>query len=686
MPKDLCHAAAHRQQGIARMALWEHLTDGLQHGGYVAWETALLAAEGTSRRDHVPVFLELQSASGITSLAQAIDATLALGGVRFSQHERDLLTTERALAGTGWPHPVRAVAFVPRKMLTALPGFWRVLNVGPALAIPQGSDAAQGQDLSAVTGDLDPATPVVAVIDDGIGFLNARFRSARDRTRIKAVWLQAPERVPDPDLAPLGDVVCGRVLTAVEIDAHLAAGGDEAETYAQVNRALLPVTDGALTNQRTAHGTHVLDLAAGAAPWGEDPLRALPILAVQLPPASVRETAGRRMEAYLVQGLRWILAEALRQANLTDVPPVVVNLSLGSLAGPGDHHAFLADWFAYEIARHARLTGGAEIRLVIAYGNARLSRLVAREELRRSQPMELSWRVQPDDHSSSFLELRVDAGMIHGLKLSLTPPKGSNLPGLEVDWPQAGTGWTLPGPTAQVVGVAEAGGQALVHLSLGPTVGQGAVAATPPGAWTLSVRTTQAEPVRITARVQRDDTPPGYRTLGRQSWLDHPRAWDWDIEQRGYVAPRPASDAPGCPVTREGSWVAYAGADDPRILFVGAARPVIGAPGTGRPAAYSSEGVRHLARPGESQGPTLVAFGEDGVMLPGRMAAGVVSGSVTRMSGTSMAAPQVARRLAMYFLETPASDRSPSAEREYLTGSATWDTPDPRMGQGLLRA
>jgi hypothetical protein len=667
-------------QRIARMALWEQVTDGLQHGGYVAWESALLAAEGTSGRDHVPVFVELQPAEGVATLTQAIDVTLALPAVRFSQHERDLLATERALAGTGWPHPVRAVVLVPRAMLPALPGFWRALNVGPALAMPPVADAISGQDLSAVTGDLDPAKPVVAVIDDGIGFLNARFRSARDRTRIKAVWLQAPETLA------ASDVVCGRVLTGAEIDSYLAAGGDEAEVYARVNRALLPVTDGALTNQRTAHGTHVLDLAAGAAPWDDDPLRTCPILAVQLPPASVRETAGRRMEAYLVQGLRWILAEALRQANLTDVPPVVINLSLGSLAGPGDRHAFLADWFAFEIARHARMTGGGEVRLVIAYGNARLSRLVAREELRRSQPMDLSWRVQPDDHSSSFLELRVDAGMVSGLKLALTPPQGSNLPGLDIDWPMAGTGWTLPGPVALVAGVAETGGQALVHLSLGPTVGQGALAATPPGAWTLSVRTTEAEPVRITARVQRDDTPPGYRTLGRQSWLDHPRGWDWDDELRSYVAPRPAFDAPGCPVTREGSWVAYAGADDPRILFVGAARPVIGAPGAGRPTAYSSEGVRHLARPGESEGPTLVAFGEDGVMLPGRRAAGVASGSVTRMSGTSMAAPMVARRLALYFLETPASDRSQAAERLYLTGSADWGQPDPRMGHGLLRA
>ncbi|MBA3911062.1 MAG: hypothetical protein C0524_14615 [Rhodobacter sp.] len=54
------------------------------------------------------------------------------------------------------------------------------------------------------------------------------------------------------------------MLDESEINAHLAAGGEEAEVYARVNRALLPVTDG------------------------------------------------------------------------TDVPPVVVNVSLGSLAGAGE--------------------------------------------------------------------------------------------------------------------------------------------------------------------------------------------------------------------------------------------------------------------------------------------------------------------------------------------------------------
>jgi subtilisin family serine protease len=672
------------------MAVWNKLTEGLAHGGYVAWEAALAEASATGPVDHVPVFVELkQPAGSVMTLAEAIMATQALPDLALSRHERDLLATELARAADAdWTRKVRLVAFWPRAKLDALPLFWRELQVGPGMALPEAGPLMAAEDLTKTKGRLSKDVPLVAVIDDGIGFLNARFRKSRDRTRLKAVWLQAAERRADGP-GPWGDVVCGRVLTGAEIDAHLTTGGEEAEIYRQTNRVLLPRTERAPTDRRVAHGTHVLDLAAGASPWGEDPMQAVPLLAVQLPPSAIRETAGRRMEAYLVQGLRWILAEALRQSDGTKVPPVVINLSVGSLAGPGDETAFLADWFRHEIARHARLTGG-EVRLVIAYGNARLARLVARGELRRSTPMVLHWRVLPDDHSSSFLEVRVDKGLTDGLRLLLKPPPGSGLPELEVPWPEAGTGWRLAdqdaGPLAAVTGVDEPGEQALLHLALGPTVGLGALPAAPPGAWQVELRTTKAEPVMVTARVQRDDTPPGHRSLGRQSWLDHPQGWDWDDEARAYIAPRPLTDAPGCPVTRQGSGVAYAGVRDPRVLFVGSVRPQTGAPDAVTPKAYSAEGVQHLARPGESRGPTLVARGDDGAALPGRRAAGVLSGSVARLSGTSMAAPLVARALAQYFLKTPEAERDPMAERRFLTGHDQWDVPDPRLGHGPLIA
>lgn len=662
------------------MAQWEEVTSGLEHGGYVAWEAAVDAALGQQGHDHVPLFVKLAPLAGMT-LLQAIDQTLALPGLRLSRHEHDLLATERALVVAGGSQEIRLVVFWKRAELGSLPAFWKVLHVGPALSIAENQAPAQGTDLVTIAGDLDRAVPLVAVIDDGIGYLNARFRKSRAETRVRAVWLQSTERA-----GAAGGVLNGRVLGQAEIDKMLGDGGEEAGQYRAMNRSLFPMPDGVLTDRHTAHGTHVLDLAAGAAPWAGDAVSGLPILAVQLPPVSIRETSGRRMETHLVQGLRWILSEALRQADHSDVPPIIVNISLGSLAGPGDRHAFLADWLAYEVARHARVSGGGEVRLVVAYGNSRLGRLVARGDLRRSQPMELIWRVQPDDHSSSFLELRAGQSQVAGLHLRLKPPEGSGLPELDIPWPETDRGWRLPGPLAAVTASHEEGGQSHVHLALGPTAGTGAMPATPSGAWRVEVRTDVIEPVRVTARVQRDDTPPGYPTLGRQSWLDHPLAWDWDPDQRGYLAPRPVQDAPGCPVTREGTFVAYAGADEPRILFVGAGRPVTGRPGELQATNYSSEGVQHFARPGESRGPTLMAQGDGGVMQRGMRAAGVPSGSVVRMTGTSVAAPQVARALALYFLTTPESARTAEKEREFLTGTPDWTKIDPHEGYGTLIA
>jgi hypothetical protein len=56
------------------------------------------------------------------------------------------------------------------------------------------------------------------------------------------------------------------------------------------------------------------------------------------------------------------------------------------------------------------------------------------------------------------------------------------------------------------------------------------------------------------------------------------------------------------------------------------------------------------------------------------------------MSGTSMAAPQVARALLRYLLTTPADLQSEAAERRALTGTDAWGVPDRRMGQGTLIA
>ena len=671
------------------MALaWQPITDSLAHGGYTAWEAAVESATGAPRL--VPILGRLIPPPGGTmDLAAAIAATLALPDLDFARHERDLLETERSHAGPGWPHEVRFVAYAPRSLLASPPPFWKILGVGPGFLPAEAAPPATAVDLASLPGSLPPHQPVMAIIDEGIGFLNARFRAAPRQTRLLGLWLQADERRAQGPVGPWGDIRLGRVLTGAEIDAHLSSGLTEAEVYAQTNRALYPPPASAATGRRIGHGTHVLDIACGAR--FVDPMATTPILAVQLPPASIRETAGRRMESHLIQGLRWILAEVLRLSNGADVPPVVINLSIGSLAGPGDATEFLADWMAYEIARHVRMAPGAVVRITGAYGNSRRSRLVARAEARTQRPVVLDWRTLPDDRTASFLELRVDQALTEGLSLVLTPPPGSNLPPLTANWPATQSGWRLDapgqGPIAAALFLAEPGGQAHLHLSLAPSRPDPGLARAAPGLWRVALHTAQNEPVRVIARVQRDDTPFGHAPFGRQSWLDHPDGWSWDDEKRDYTRPRPSiGGGPASPVSRQGTAVSFAGTDRAEIYLVGAVRRGRAGPGTFRASIFSAEGAVDMARPGESAGPALTAPGELGGVTGGILAAGLLTGCMVRLTGTSMAAPAVARRLLEYFTTTPPATRSPDAERTALVGAGGWAaTPDARLGQGTLK-
>lgn len=661
---------------------WLPSSEPAVFGGYVAWEAAHRAQAPAGYVWFLPVFARLRAVQdGPADLVAAVRAALATDMLAMARDERDTLVAEAAAAGPGWPHEVRLVAHVAAKDLAGLPPFCEVLHIGAPVLMSQAgvggyhdtADTALPLPEPRRAAELRPR-PIVAVIDDGIAFLNARFRTALQRTRCAAVWLQAPE-VLDP-----AGVLCGRTISADEIDTLLAGGETEAEIYRGINRTLLPRNERQSTNHRISHGTHVLDLAAGAAPEGapDAGMRALPILAVQLPPAALRDTSGRRLEGYVVQGLRWLMAQALRRAAGGPLSPLIVNLSLGSLAGPGNDSAFLADWFRFETQRLARLAPGAVLRIVAAYGNARRARLVARAELRAGRDLSLDWCILPDDHTPSFVELRAETQRAGALRLMLEPPDPS-LARLDIAWPAPGESWTVGQPAiAMVTGVSE-NGQRMVHVATAPTAGAAVIA--PSGRWRIGVASNDEAPSLISIRVQRDDTPAGYRILGRQSWLDHPQAWDWDLETRDWTAPQ--TIAADCPLTREGTSVAFAGTGAAGVYFVGAVRPETGQPGHWRPTLYSASGVETLQPSGESTGPTLAAGGDDGTAMIGRRASGVLSGATARLSGTSVAAPAVTRALALYH-DRAIGPATPEAELTAMLGAPPRGPRSPLIGYGVL--
>ena len=489
-----------------------------------------------------------------------------------------------------------------------------------------------------------PRAPIVALIDDGIGFLNARFcratRPGQLQTRFHALWLQALEQRTD---APRG-AVAGRILGQGDIDAMIASK-DERASYATLNAMLFSKGTRRETEFGTTHGTHVLDLAGGADPDDAgDAARDWPLLGVQLPPEAIDDTSGTRVESYLVMGLRWILRTA-RQVDAT--APVIVNLSLGILAGPKDGSRFAE----YQIEREARLweeVTGQPVRLVWAFGNGYRSSQVARLTFDDGDsPRRIAWRAQPEDETASFVEIHGRGAQSTGMQVGLRAPDGTNSGLMDI---APGEIRTLERPDGAALarlyhvperthdGTTTSPGHYV--LALAPTRGRiPAEPEAPAGAWQIEVSCSARAEVLI--QVQRDDAIRGSRLRGRQSYLDDPAAYGWDPLLAAYVAP----DAAGA-IDDHGTHNALVTATGRQVFSVGAAQhsghDPDGGPANYHPAPYSGQGAAWSVA-----GPTAATAVGSGAFYGGLLATGTFSGSARRLSGTSAAAGLLSRALGL---------------------------------------
>lgn len=555
--------------------------------------------------------------------------------------------------------------------------FWRVVSVGPPQARSFRRDGfSRGRAQSVKTGPLRK-TPVVGIIDDAIGFLNHRFRRADGTTRFERLWIMHNDVLASNPGPHDAGTLNGIELSTAHINHRLASGRSELALYRQVNSGVFGPATRHGTAFHAGHGTHVLDLAAGA-DAGED-MAGVPILAVQLPPTSIGETSGAALDPDVVRGLDWIVTQALQMPGRF---PLVINLSLGSLAGPQDATSLVERWIAAEIKRYHHFSGHAPIRVVVAYGNAYRSRLVARAMLAPGDEISVDWRILPDDATKSVLELRTNPGQSAQLGLTIDPPDGGMTLPL-AQWPAGGTvlQYLTPGGVAAEVMADPELNFDKTLVTVAPTTRSDPRPAACSGNWKVTVRNAGVNPARLSLKVQRDDTPGGYRRNGRQSWLDHPDGWTWEDETRAYTQP-----AANGPVTRRGTGVGYAGLVHPSVYFAGAARPDLFVAGTVRPSAYTA-----MARRAQfPDSPTVSAMGDEGSALTGLRAAGVLSGSTARLSGTSMAAPQTTRALLIYALgggmtANMAGPHDP-AELAALLQTAPAAVPDRRLGLGTVPA
>lgn len=503
--------------------------------------------------------------------------------------------------------------------------------------------------------------PVVVVIDNGIALGHADFLDTQGQPRVAAFWRQdategphgraAATRRPAP-LDPRragptpGDMGYGHELDRAQIAAAIAQCRRHGRLDEDALYRHLQLWEPQHAQQ---HGTHVASLAAGPRipvrtighedsppdwrPAGDAGAQAR-LLVAQLDWASAADSSGGALNVSVLDALAWALARCADDAT------VAINLSWGALAGAHNGSSLIESALSQLVA-----ASGLNAQLVVPAGNAYQARTHANAELAPGESVTLHWRVQPDDHSQSFLECWLqDAAQpeapVQGVQITLTPPGQAALPARAAGetgvWPSAtAPQCALLFPPTSALGAPGA----CALLAVAPTARWFKdTVCSAPGVWQVTVTNRGMCTVVLDAYIERDDEIAGTQTGARQSYLQD-RRYDTSGGLGSFI------DHPGdpTPVRRSGTFNDLAtGAN---TLSVGGVRyfescmdPMARySPRSPDPDAARPE------RAGVQKVPDRFAVSDEHATLWGVRAAGTRSAAAVRMVGTSMAAPQVAR-------------------------------------------
>jgi hypothetical protein len=497
-----------------------------------------------------------------------------------------------------------------------------VLSIGP----DKGQHAASGR-------------LVLGVIDRGCAFLNRAFcrRGAADKTRLLALWDQG-RAATTADWHVPGDFGYGRVLDTTAIDKLLPAATSHAAEEA-IYRRLRYLARDAEPLPAHLHGTHVLDTLGGlgtvmtlpgsAKPAQDDAAASADIVFVNVPELGTGDNSGASSDAHVLDALHFILDRAGPGAR------VVINLSIGAQAGPHDGSSSI------ERAFDELMLATPGLLIVNAAGNGRHSQWSASGTLTDDVPgqaVRLDWRTLPGDVTDSFMEIWFSseggAKGVPGVSLCVTTPWGEPSgpigPGQALHYERDGgvlARLALPPWSAL-------GDGPMALLALAPSDGRGLGAAEQDsrrpasgGRWIVELSKEAADhgDVAFDIWVQRDEPPDGL-ALAVQSRLD--RATGAEIDGGSTLSSLSSAQWP---------------------IAVGALRLDESL------STYSAElGPRASAR--VTADVDALAPADESPTVLGLLASAVLSGTVFRMSGTSVAAPVLARHAANWLAAQTALD------------------------------
>lgn len=447
---------------------------------------------------------------------------------------------------------------------------------------------------------------LAAVLDDGCAFANARFMLG---AQPRVLWLWNQEATASAG-APLfgaygpgagSDFMYGRQWSRPALHSLITSSGGQAQAYAAAELASL--------RHAAAHGPHVSDLLCGREPWD--------LVFVQFPRAGIDDPSGLWLKRYAIDGLNYVL-DCAGPATAQ----VVVNLSWGPQTGPHDGKSLLERAIDEMVALQA--AQGRELIVAVPAGNSFASQ--GHAQLPFGSGGSVRWIVPPDGHMPAFLEVWWPKCVALGdVKLRVRPPFGPAIdltPGLNLPAPLRWAALLLPTP--------DSGPMAL--LVVHPTELDDPSLRGLHGSWTLEFdRPSHAVAGDVHVYVARADHNMGARRRASASWLS-----DDALEAQRFVsAARRHDEAAGSVVRRGGTL---------NGLATGAATKVAAGFRFGdfSMAPYSSSGRSRGSRPG----PDYACVTDQSALVRGVRAAGVRSGTVVRLVGTSTAAPQLARILA----------------------------------------
>lgn len=474
---------------------------------------------------------------------------------------------------------------------------------------------------------------IVGVIDDGCAFAQYHLRDSSGNTRVCRLWDQEPEGAFAQQGVVPGDFGRGHEVSGAQMQSLVNSftqnnALDEDACYATANYDRL--------RQAATHGAHITDVFAGQVPVGSlvgsatvppswadaDDVASSDeagIVFVQLPRACLQDPSGAWLDVHVLDALRYILSCADDQTE-----QIVINLSFGPQRGPNDGTAMLEKAFDELGSEFVNLT------LTVAAGNSFSTRGHAMFKLNAGGSKTLHWQVMPGDETPSFVQLWIPPNASH-VEVKVTPP---GLPASP--WVKRGDAVVFPSASNPACGViypphtSRGNLGTMVLLALSPSASFKTESLVPHGIWQIEIKnkdsTALGKPIH--AWVDRDDFNLGTVVRGRQSYFVDP-LYDPFCYLKSAGDDTPGS---GALVRRRGTLTGIA-------------------TGTG---ALVASGYRHSdhkhvryssAGPtrGPRVGPDCGAVSDQSRSLPGLLAAGTRGGSVIRLVGTSIAAPQLAR-------------------------------------------